>query len=468
MTALAFLPVLTKARELDSRILFAAVLARRGYRVLLGGREAINAAAAASRDGLYVCPLLAPQDGELLARLRAQGHAIIGWHEEGLVYPDPQWYFRNRLSGETASRSDAIAMWGRRSAGDLARAWPELRVPVLPLGNPRIDVLREPFRQIYTAEAARLRERFGPYVLVNTNFDLVNHIDGPDWLIESLRRRRWHEPATYLPTLERWWEFRRATFEAFLAGIPELHAALPETTIVIRPHPSESAAPWRALESRHERVVVAEPASAVAPWILGAAAVLHNSCTTAVEAFLLDRPAIALVDGRVEPTMESPLPNALSRKARSWAEAAELVRRAAHGDGGWTSEAQRALADEHLALSADRTSCERIADLARGLGVETRCGQLASPQSLALSLPLLFERAKPYARPLVRPFRRRLRDGRTRFDGLRAGEVEEKAAAIGAIMGCGFRVEPYARDIVVLRSGRASAAQPATEAEAVA
>src|SRR5215468_3682124 len=142
---LAFLPVLTKARELDSRLLLAAVLARRGYRVLVGGRETIGAAAAASRDGLYVCPLLEPQDAGLLARLRARGHAIIGWHEEGLVYPDPGWYFRNRLSGEAAGRVHAIVMWGRRSAAHFTRAWHDLGDPVLPLGNPRLDVLREPF-----------------------------------------------------------------------------------------------------------------------------------------------------------------------------------------------------------------------------------------------------------------------------------------------------------------------------------
>src|SRR5262249_55440918 len=162
-------------------------------------------------------------------------------------------------------------------------------------------------------EAQRLREQHGRYVLVNTNFDLVNHLDGPDWMIRSLRKRRWTDPARDLPVLERWGSYRRAMFAAFLGGIPRLHAALPEMTIVIRPHPSENPVPWTALEDSLPGVVVAEARTAVAPWILGAEAVLHNSCTTAVEAFVLDRPAIAVMDDAADATMESPLPNALSR-----------------------------------------------------------------------------------------------------------------------------------------------------------
>jgi surface carbohydrate biosynthesis protein len=442
---LAFLPVLTKARELDSRLLLAAVLATRGYRVLVGGRATINAAAAASRGGLYLCPLLAPRDVTLLTRLRARGHALIGWHEEGLVYPCPQWYFRNRMSGEAASRVDAIIAWGAQSAADLARAWPDIHVPVLPLGNPRLDILCQPFRQIYEPMARRLRQRLGPYLLLNTNFDLVNHVDGTDWMLKNLRRRRWHDAATDLPVLERWGSHRRAMFVAFLSGIPMLQAALWETTIVIRPHPSENPEPWRILAAALPRVVVAEPRGAVAPWILGAVAVLHNSCTTAVDAFVLGCPAIAILAAERE--MESPLPNGLSRCAGTWREAADLVHSAARGDP-WVTEAQDRLAAAHMTLNVEDMSCAHIADLARDLGAENRTGTLAPP--IALAGPLLLERARPYARPLLRPTRRRLVDGRVRFDGLSAGEIEAPLQAIGSVMNRAFGIAPYARDAFVV------------------
>ncbi len=57
-------------------------------------------------------------------------------------------------------------------------------------GNPRFDLLRPELRDYYAPEAARLKKRYGPYLLVNTNFADSNHYMGSDWVIGNLRNNR--------------------------------------------------------------------------------------------------------------------------------------------------------------------------------------------------------------------------------------------------------------------------------------
>ena len=91
-------------------------------------------------------------------------------------------------------------------------------------------------------------------------------------------------------------------------------AAFADYTIVVRPHPVEKHAPWEAIASRHPRLVV-EQTGNVLSWLLAARALVHNGCTTGVEAYALGVPAMAYEPVPNE-RFDSELPNA-PRAARA-------------------------------------------------------------------------------------------------------------------------------------------------------
>jgi hypothetical protein len=69
--------------------------------------------------------------------------------------------------------------------------------------------------------------------------------------------------------------------------------------------------PWEELSEAHpDKIIVAREGNVI-PWLQASEAVLHNGCTTAVEAFFLDRPVIAF---RPEKNLEleTELPNHIS------------------------------------------------------------------------------------------------------------------------------------------------------------
>ena len=76
---------------------------------------------------------------------------------------------------------------------------------------------------------------------------------------------------------------KKQVYDRFVDLIPELAAAIQPHVLVIRPHPSEDRSIWdeRAKHIANVEVVLE---GGVAPWIMGSSMLIHNNCTTAVEA----------------------------------------------------------------------------------------------------------------------------------------------------------------------------------------
>lgn len=429
---LAFLPVITKARELEARVLLAAHLVKRGFRVVLGEPSFVDYRARHARNGVWCSPLLVPAAEQRLLDLKARGHRIIAWDEEGLVYPDPDWYFPNRVGPGSARAADLLIAWGDKAARDWEVTLPNDASRPLPWGNARLDLLREPYRALYLAKARELKARFGDFALVNTNFDLVNHADGPGGLLRRLRASGRIRGPQDEAQFARWGQFRQSMLDAFIDGLPRLHDACRDLHFVIRPHPSEDARPYRDLAAAYPRMSVEPAVDPVFSWILASSAVVHNSCSTAVEAYMLGVPSIAYTPGEVPGTgMDSPLPNLLSLQCTDWPDVISQLREIVAEPGrDWATDAQRDAARAYIGSLEGEHFVSRLADAALHMIASLPCSELGAPpvaRRLKRMGGALAEKAG--LRQRVKP------DDRRRFPGLEQGEISELATSIGSLAG---------------------------------
>src|SRR5690606_6089812 len=88
-------------------------------------------------------------------------------------------------------------------------------------------------------------------------------------------------------------DYKLTMFKRMLELPGFLARAFPDARIVVRPHPAENHGAWQQAATGHANVKVIYRGS-VLPWIAASACVVHSNCTTGLEAFLLDVPAIAL------------------------------------------------------------------------------------------------------------------------------------------------------------------------------
>jgi hypothetical protein len=166
-----------------------------------------------------------------------------------------------------------------------------------------------------------------------------------------------------------------------------LDASFPDYTIVVRPHPTESHEVYRRIASRCRRVKVTNEGNVV-PWLLSAKALIHNGCTTGVEAFEMRVPAISF-RATVNETYDAGfyrLPNALSHNCFSFEELQKTLQRTLEGTlAAPDGDERRSLVRHHLAAQDGPLACERMVDVLE---------QIASDQTRPLSrtLPRRFER----------------------------------------------------------------------------
>jgi surface carbohydrate biosynthesis protein len=369
---LLLIPVENQVRELDPKLLLACVAARRGFSSIIGSRREMEMLIDSFPRSIYLSKSMTVRSLLFFWVAVKYGHDIITWDEEALVHLPPQTYFSRRLHPAAIRYVSHLFAWGEENA-ELWRQYPHLPpgVPIHVTGNPRSDLLRPEMHAYYAAEVEKIRNKFGEFILVNTNFNHVNAF-GPDMNLFKPAKSPGDTPKfgraargmsrEYAEGLR---AHKLAVFKDFQRMIPDLEKNFPDHTIVVRPHPTESHDVYRQIAAECRRVKVTNEGNVV-PWLLSAKALIHNGCTTGVEAFEMRVPALSY-RASVNETYDSGfyrLPNALSHNCFSFDELQDTLHRILEGSiGAPDGEDRRRLLRHHLSGQEGPLACERMVDV---------------------------------------------------------------------------------------------------------
>lgn len=352
------IPCETQTREFDAKLLLACCAAERGYRVTIGEKKRLNRRIGTLPVSIYLSKSLTSRNLKIYRLLHQFGHRVVLGDEEGLVYPSAETYVTTKVGADILSLGDAMLAWGEECAR-VWRAAPGYRgAPIHVTGNPRIDLLRPELSPYFAQEAKALRGRYGQFVLINTNFSRINHyLPG-----ESRHRKALDEGIdAHNPDVVGLARHKQLLFEGFKAMVPALARSLPEFTIVLRPHPSESDEVWKRCASGCGNVVVLNQ-GAIAPWLMAADAVVHNGCTTAIEAYVLGTPAVAYQPVTSE-RYDLDLPNALSERVSDTEQLVSVLHRLIEqGVSPQRAEQRAEVAMRHLSGLQGPLAADRIID----------------------------------------------------------------------------------------------------------
>jgi hypothetical protein len=164
-------------------------------------------------------------------------------------------------------------------------------------------------------------------------------------------------------------DHKQAIFEDFKKMIPQLDQAFPDYNIVVRPHPTESQEVYRRLAAGCQRVKVTNEGNVV-PWLMATRALIHNGCTTGVEAYTMRVPAISYrvsVNDFYDYGFYR-LPNKVSHQCFNFEELRETMQNILDGrQGAADGEERKALVDQYLAAQDGPLACERMVDVLEGI-----------------------------------------------------------------------------------------------------
>lgn len=269
-----YLPVEIKIRELDAKLLLAYYAVKEGYSVIIGEHKIVELASTIYPRGIFLSKgYPSGFRKRIITNAKANGHTVVELDEEGLLLNDTSHYLRNRMKPEMLDLVTQEYCWGGFQKEIIASAGPKYEQKCYITGNPRFDLLMPKFNILYKEEAEQLRNKYGEFVLINTRFPTYNSSRG---------MKNDTAGSMYFKNL----------YECFIDMTIAMCEKFPETNFIIRPHPGENSESYRRAFSSYNNVHVIHEGNII-KWLLAGKVVIHNSCTSSIEAFLLGKPIIS-------------------------------------------------------------------------------------------------------------------------------------------------------------------------------
>jgi surface carbohydrate biosynthesis protein len=456
------LPIETIVRELDYRLVLAALLANKHRRIFIGRSPTTYRLARQMKGGVYVGKhIFHGKPGEPVYRQAKQrGFVVLHHSEEGAVFTgrEDAWEFelRRQLDVNEVAAEDFVCTWGDYQRDFYKRGNPPCAENILTVGHPRFDLVKPKYGALYEDDVQRIRAKYGDFVLINSNFAIVSNPVGTH---RSFSRPEGYDPDDDV-VRERFvsfWARVSRTLASYMALVHKLSIRRKDINFVFRPHPSDDMVFYQGVFNSIPNIHVVRE-GAVAPWIRASRVVIHDGCTTGLEAHLFDRPVVNYRPER-DPDTENFLPNLFGVTCTTEQEAIDAVlglleRR----DAGAIPVDLPPRAHALLYNLRAETFPEMLAVIERA-EERSRNGSYRAPPLARIRSDevreALVERAKDVVRPLSHVRYATALEGRALFPGFARDLIAKKIEAVRRITGNPIDVTRHSRNLLEINSSRA-------------
>jgi surface carbohydrate biosynthesis protein len=316
------LPIENQVREFDGKLWLGLNFVERGYNVVLGPSWEIKPTLDIIKPDVYFTK--DPGDGNVnfVQDLQESGIVVCGVAPEVNINDESEYFINNRQN--IIKYLDMYFAWGDESK-KIKHIYDDVSSKIKVTGNPRFDLLTESLNSVYSTHEATLREKYGNYILINTNFVIGNNTIREN-LFDNLRRLQPERDV-----IQEEYLYSRV-LHSFLELIIYLVSEGIDQKIVVRPHPNEDHSTYNKTFKHIDQVFI-EHEKDVRYWIYAADGVIHYDCTTGLEAAVMNTPVLSYQSVEYN-RGETPLPQTASKTATNRKEAKEWITESAVPDAG--------------------------------------------------------------------------------------------------------------------------------------
>lgn len=348
-------PVEIINRELDFRLFLAGLYARETNHIWIGQQRVLYGLGTAMRGGIYVGKNIFGLPPNITLhryhKLKERDFRFIHLDEEGAVYRGDAeaWKreLRRRFDPTCLADDDYICTWGDFQRDFYKSFEPKCHDNIRTTGHPRFDLYKPAYRGYFAPEAARLRERYGDFILINSNLHRVNHHEGTERVF-SERLGYDVSDAQKRSTFFDRWRHLNYTFTHFVHLINRLSVEFPDLNVVVRPHPSENKAFYETAFAGVANVHAVREGS-VGPWLFACRVMIHDGCTTGLEGHLADAPVINFKP-IADPHHDAFLPNLFGVRCSTEEEVVGHIHALLNGTASQTTDHPTHLPEDAYAL----------------------------------------------------------------------------------------------------------------------
>ena len=288
-------------RELDGKLLLGLLAASRGHQVIVSRLKEITGGIKFKilAPGIFLTKSLTPSKAKIDRHQKLIDNKTLVTsidEESGIDQKGYDEFAKNRYSDLTISQSSAVFGWGKDDTETIKKFYPKNSNKIHKTGSPRAD-LWKPFFFDYWINPKGMMTK--PFLLISSNLNCTNFRSFHHNIkIQSEAGYFERNPKLYKNYFYKWSEDYKKLFE-FIEAIKHLSKNNNGYDIVLRPHPTEDINAWKIFLKDIPNVHVIRQDS-ITGWVKNAFAVLHNGCTTAIEATISCKPVITYSPFKME------------------------------------------------------------------------------------------------------------------------------------------------------------------------
>ena len=288
-----YLHVEISDRELDAKLLLAVLAASKGNEVLVSSIgfiiNGLNTKVLA--PGIYHTKSLTPSKIKTNRhqKIIEQGSKITSIDEESGIDVDGYTQFAiDRYSDLSIGQASAVFGWGSNDTDTLKKIYSKNSQKIHKTGSPRADLWKSFFID-YWKDLKEMPKK--PFLLFSSNIFVTDNMPFHE-LIDSHTNAGYFQrnPKLFKKIFYGMAEDYKKLYE-FIDAIKYLAKNNNGYDIVIRPHPRDNINTWKIFLKGVLNVHIIKEDSITA-WVKNAFAIMHNGCTTSIEATISGKPVI--------------------------------------------------------------------------------------------------------------------------------------------------------------------------------
>ena len=298
-----FFPIEIIKRELDYKMLLACLVLEKNQEAIIAQHDRIEEIMLKSNNGVYIGKNVMNKPDKhndkysIYNKVKKNNFSIVHLDEEGGIYPGDHNRIKEildeRLDVNILHSDDLVCTWGDFQSehyNNKLKLNDKLRI--LTTGHIKFEFTKSKYFGLYKEKSDEYLMKYGPYILIDTHFSLANNAYG---ISDTFTIRNGYGPTIKEKLkLTKYWADHQIKIAYFVTLAKKISVKFPELNIIFRPHPMEDFNYYNSIFSKIDNVFV-ENEGEVVPWILGAKCLIHDHCTTSVEAHMMNVPVINYV-----------------------------------------------------------------------------------------------------------------------------------------------------------------------------
>ena len=165
-------------------------------------------------------------------------------------------------------------------------------------GHPKYDLCHKKYQKVFDDDKKKLTKKYGKFFLIASSFAAVdgyiNKNDYTKWIANSVEKNL---KKKMFKDYKRYFKYDQIYYDRLVKFTQKIAQQNPKTNFIFRPHPRQDVIKVKKkFSSKKIKNIFVIKDGSITPYIYASEYYLHSGCTTALEAALLNKKIIYLVN----------------------------------------------------------------------------------------------------------------------------------------------------------------------------